>query len=98
MVFFGDGQNMLLSSGIAQNLKINQNFPDIAVFSDGERRVRLTKEVLDQDVIFLKTASITKNIDSLVVETAFMIDALKRSGAKSITGIFPHFPYGRGVH
>mgnify|MGYP001182290310 CR=1 FL=1 len=98
MVFFGDGQNMLLSSGIAQNLKINQNFPDIAVFSDGERRVRLTKEVLDQDVIFLKTASITKNIDSLVVETAFMIDALKRSGAKSITGIFPHFPYGRGDH
>jgi len=98
MVFFGDSENKSLSKGISSHLKTNPIFPDIEVFSDGERRVRLTKKVLGCDVVFLKTASITKNIDSLVVESAFMIDALKRSGAKSITGIFPHFPYGRGDH
>lgn len=98
MVFFGDDQNPSLSEGISSVLKITSISPDVTVFSDGERRVRLMHDVLDQDVVFLKTASKTSNIDSLVVETAFLIDALKRSGSKTITGIMPHFPYGRGDH
>ncbi len=98
MVFFGDDQNKSLSEGIALCLKTSPIYADVAVFSDGERRVRLTKKVLGKDVVFLKTASVTPNIDSQVIETAFLIDALKRSGAKSITGIMPHFPYGRGDH
>ncbi len=98
MMFFGDDQNKSLSEGIASCLKTSPIYADIAVFSDGERRVRLTTKVLGQDVVFLKTSSVTPNIDSQVIETAFLIDALKRSGAKSITGIMPHFPYGRGDH
>ncbi len=98
MVFFGDDQNKSLSEGIAQTHKVNPIYPDIAVFSDGERRVRLTTKVLGCDAVFLKTSSITNNVDSLVVETAFLIDAIRRSGAKSITAIIPHFPYGRGDH
>lgn len=98
MVFFGDSENKSLSKGISSLLKTNLNYPDVTVFSDGERRIRLGKKVLGKDVVFLKTSSITKNIDSQVIETAFLIDALKRSGAKSITGIMPHFPYGRGDH
>ncbi len=98
MIFFGDDQNPSLSKGIASRLSTPIIYPDVVVFSDGERRVRLTKKVLNEDVVFLKTSSITPNIDSQVIETAFLIDALKRSGAKSITGIMPHFPYGRGDH
>ncbi len=98
MIFFGDEQNKSLSEGIASHLKTDPIYPDVVVFSDGERRVALTEKVLSQDVVFLKTASITPNIDSQVIETAFLIDAMKRNGAKSITGIMPHFPYGRGDH
>ncbi len=98
MIFFGDDQNKSLSEGIGKNLAVTPIYAEITVFSDGERRVRLAEKVLDQDVVFLKTASVTPNIDSQVIETAFLIDALKRSGAKSITGIMPHFPYGRGDH
>ncbi len=98
MVFFGDGQNVPLSKGIAATLKTTAIYPEVTVFSDGERRVRLKLEVLNEDVVFLKSASITPNVDSLVVETTFIIDALRRSGAKSVTGIFPHFPYSRGDH
>lgn len=98
MVFFGDGQNMPLSEGIARALSVVPIFPEITVFSDGERRIRLKQSVLNKDVVFLKTVSVTPNVDSLVVESAFIIDALRRSGAKSITGIFPHFPYSRGDH
>ncbi len=98
MIFFGDSENKSLSIGISQHLKTNPIFPEITVFSDGERRVRLMQSVLSKDVVFLKTVSVTPNVDSLVVESAFIIDALKRSGAKSIIGIFPHFPYSRGDH
>lgn len=98
MIFFGDSENKSLSIGISQHLKTNPIFPEITVFSDGERRVRLMQSVLSKDVVFLKTVSVTPNVDSLVVESSFIIDALKRSGAKSITGIFPHFPYSRGDH
>ena len=98
MLFFGDDKNLSLSQGIASYLSTTPIYPDIAVFSDGERRVRLTKNVVGQKVVFLKTSSATSNIDSQVMETAFLIDALKRSGAKTITGVIPHFPYARGDH
>lgn len=98
MVFFGDELNKSLSKGISFHLSTTPIYPDITVFSDGERRVRLGIKVLGKDVVFLKTASVTANIDSQVIETAFLIDALKRSGAKTITGIMPHFPYARGDH
>lgn len=98
MVFFGDQQNTLLTEGLAADLKTSINFPEITVFADGERRVRLTKEVVDQDVIFVKTASETPSLDSYLIETAFLIDSIKRSGAKTVTGIIPYIPYSRADH
>lgn len=98
MVFFGDQQNLFLSNGLAADLKASINFPEITVFTDGERRIRLTEEVVDQDVVFVKTASETPSLDSYLIETAFLIDSIKRSGAKSVTGIIPYIPYSRADH
>jgi ribose-phosphate pyrophosphokinase len=98
MVFFGDEKNQSLSKGLAGQFSTPLFYPDVNVFSDGERRVRLTHPVVEKDVFFLKTASITPNIDSFIIETAFLIDAIKRSGARSITGIIPYLPYGRADH
>lgn len=98
MVLIGDEQNKSLSEGLAAELKLPLHYPDITVFPDGERRIRILQEVADQDVILVKTSSITDNPDSLVVETAFVIDAVKRSGAKSVTGIIPYLPYCRADH
>lgn len=98
MVFFGDDQNKNLSEGLAAVLKTPLFFPDITVFPDGERRVRLNENVVEKDVVFLKTASVTPNVDSFIIETAFLIDAIKRSGADQITGIIPYIPYSRADH
>ncbi len=109
MVLFGDEQNKELSEGLATELKsslfyperserTSLAYPDIVVFPDGERRVRLTEDVVEKDVTFIKTASITPNVDSFIIETAFLIDAIKRSGANSVTGIIPYTPYSRADH
>lgn len=98
MIFYGDDQNKALSEGLAAALKSPLNFPEITVFPDGERRIRLSENVVEKDVIFLKTASVTSNVDSFIVETAFLIDAIKRSGADKVTGVIPYIPYSRADH
>lgn len=98
MILFGDKLNKSLSEGLASEFKTPLFFPDITVFPDGERRVRLNDIVVGQDVTFLKTSSVTSNIDSFIIETAFLIDAIKRSGAEKIIGIIPYIPYSRADH
>lgn len=83
---------------MAASLSTNLLYPDITVFPDGERRVRLNDSVVEQDIIFLKTASVTPNVDSFILETAFLIDSIKRSGSDKITGIIPYLPYSRADH
>lgn len=98
MVFIGDELNKSLSEVLASGFSTPLFYPEITVFPDGERRIRLTTGVVDEEVIFLKTASVTPNVDSFILETLFLIDAIKRSGAKSITGIIPYLPYARADH
>jgi len=98
MIFIGDAQNKSLSVGVAKRLSLPLFYPDIKVFPDGERRVRLVENVVGLDVVFLKTSSITPNVDSLILETSFLIDACKRSGARKVTGIIPYMPYARADH
>lgn len=98
MIFFGDETNKSLSEGLAAELKTPLNYPDIAVFPDGERRIRILEDVVEKDVVFLKTSTSNNNPDSFVIETAFLIDAIKRSGADKITGIIPYLPYCRADH
>ena len=98
MILFGDDQNTSLSEGLAADISTPLKYPEIFVFPDGERRIRITEDVVDQEVVFVKTASVTDNVDSFIIETAFLIDALKRSGAKNVTGIIPYLPYSRADH
>lgn len=96
MIFFGDLSNKSLSESIAKGMSLSVSYPDITVFPDGERRVRVNESVLDQEILFLKTCNST--LDSYVLETAFLIDAFKRSGASKVTGIIPYLPYSRADH
>lgn len=98
MVFIGDELNKSLSIAVAKQINENIIFPEIVVFPDGERRVRILESIHGEDIILLKTSSITHNIDSYLIETAFLVDAIKRNGAKSITAIIPYIPYSRADH
>jgi len=98
MIFFGDKLNPSLTEGLASELNVPINYPEVTVFADGERRIRLTQEVVDEEVVFVKTASETPSLDSYLIETAFLIDSVKRSGAKTVTGVIPYIPYSRADH
>ncbi len=98
MIFFGDETNRSLSEGLSSILATKLQYPEVTVFPDGERRIRLTNEVVEKKVVFLKTGSVTDNVDSLIVETAFLIDSIKRSGASEVVGVIPYLPYCRADH
>lgn len=98
MIFYGDDQNKPLSQGLAAALALPLFYPEVTVFPDGERRIRLNESVVEKDVVFLKTGCVTPNVDSFIIETAFLIDAIKRSGANTVTGIIPYIPYSRADH
>ncbi len=96
MLFIGDLDNPELSEKLAKKLQASLIYPDKHVFPDGEMRVRLLQEVVDQEVVFLK--SHINPVDSAVIETCFLIDALKRNGAGLVTGIIPYLGYMRADH
>src|SRR5579875_2351337 len=62
-------------------------------FPDGERYVRLTKNVKDEKVVVIQ--SIFGDPDSLLFEYALLTDAAWGAGASEIIGVFPYLAYLR---
>ena len=63
------------------------------IFDDGETRLQLPMSVAGKEVIIFQT--ITDHPDESIFETLRMIDAAKNSDVKSITVVFPCYPYAR---
>lgn len=96
MVFIGDFSNKALSEKIASRLKAKVSYPDITIFPDGERRVRILTEVAGQKVAILK--SLCPPVDNNILEFTFLVDAAVRNGADKIYGIVPYLGYSRADH
>ncbi len=96
MLLIGDLLNTQLSDRLGELLHLPVEYPEIYVFADSEKRVRLLQEVVDQDVLILR--SLQAPVDSHLIEYSFLIDAVKRGGAKSVYGITPYFAYQRADH
>lgn len=62
-------------------------------FSDGEISVQITQSVRGQDVYIIQPTCAPTN-DNLM-ELLIMVDALKRSSAKSINAVIPYYGYAR---
>ena len=62
-------------------------------FSDGEMSVQITESVRGQDVYIIQPTCSPTN-DNLM-ELLIMVDALKRSSAKSISAVIPYYGYAR---
>jgi len=73
------------------------NFPlgyaQLEKLPDGEKYVRISADVEGEDVILVN--SFAHNPDEMLIETLFLIETLRDYNAKSITGVFPYFPYSR---
>jgi len=96
MLFFGDPSNKDLSQKTSTMLGADLYYPEVHIFPDFERRIRILENVLGQTCLVLK--SLNPPVDSNIMEFSFTIDALKRSGADKVFGIVPYLGYGRGDH
>ncbi|WDL70468.1 ribose-phosphate pyrophosphokinase [Helicobacter winghamensis] len=81
------------SNNVARVLDIELSKAEVERFSDGEISVRLCESVRGKDVFIIQPTCVPTN-DNLM-ELLIMVDALKRSSAKSIYAIMPYFGYAR---
>jgi ribose-phosphate pyrophosphokinase len=96
MLIFSGSSNKPLAQKIANHLDKKISPVEIFVFPDGEKRIRIKEKVLGQDCVVVQSASIPP--DENYMELFIMIDALKRSGAKSVKAVIPYLGYQRQDH
>ena len=92
MVFTGNA-NPKLAEAVVQHLGIPLGKALVGRFSDGEVQVDIQENVRGKHVIVLQSTCAPTN-DNLM-ELMVMVDALKRSSARSITAAMPYFGYAR---
>jgi ribose-phosphate pyrophosphokinase len=82
-----------LGRQIAKVLGVELGKIQIETFPDGEIGVQIHENVRGRDVFVLQTIAHRPN--SYLLELLIIIDALKRSSARSITAVIPYFGYAR---
>ena len=82
-----------LANEIATDLGIETTPTEIYEFANGEIFVRYEESVRGCDAFLVQ--SMTTPINTWIVETLIMIDALKRGSARRITVVLPFYPYAR---
>ena len=85
--------NKPLSKNIAKFLKTKLINSSIRKFSDGEIYIEINENIRGNSIFILQSVSSPAN-DNLM-ELLLVIDALRRSSAKTITAVIPYFGYAR---
>lgn len=96
MKIFTGSANKELAIKIAKELSLPLSSVEHHVFPDGEQRVMVKEEVLGQHCVVIQSTS--QPVDKHYMELFFLIDALKRSGAASISVVIPYMGYMRQDH
>jgi ribose-phosphate pyrophosphokinase len=96
MKIFSGTSNRQLAEKIAENLNLQLSGLEVFVFPDGEKRIRVLDDVLDKDIVVVQSTSTPA--DHNYMELFFIVDALKRACAKSITAVIPYLGYQRQDH
>lgn len=96
MKVFSGSSNKPLAEKIAKNLNLKLSPVEIFTFPDGERRIRIEENVVNEDVVIVQTTS--PNPNDHFMELFFLVDGAQRSGAKSITAVVPYLGYQRQDH
>ena len=92
MLFSGTA-NEELSKEISKYLEQPLSLAKVTRFSDGEINIRIKESVRGKDVFIIQSTSAPANAN--LMELLIMVDALKRSSAKSITAVVPYYGYAR---
>lgn len=92
MLFSGRGYPQLAQE-VAKELDAELTPQAIYDFANGEIFVRPEESVRGADAFVIQSCGVP--INTWVMETLIMIDALKRASAKRITVVLPFYPYAR---
>jgi ribose-phosphate pyrophosphokinase len=82
-----------LAEAVAKELGISVSPTMIREFANGEIYARPEESVRGSDAFLIQ--SFCHPINTWVMETLIMVDALKRASAKRITVVMPFYPYAR---
>jgi ribose-phosphate pyrophosphokinase len=82
-----------LAEEIAKRLGVSLGKAELGNFANGEISCRLNDSVRGCDVFIIQSHS--GSVNDSIIEQALMIDAAKRSSAKSITAVCPFLGYAR---
>lgn len=96
MKVFSGSSNRPLAEKVAKKLNLELSPLEIHSFPDGEKRIRVEERVVDEDCVVVQSTATPA--DSNYMELFFIVDALKRSGSKSITVVIPYLGYQRQDH
>jgi ribose-phosphate pyrophosphokinase len=92
MLFSGTA-NKELSKEVSKYLDQPLSLAEITRFSDGEINIKVKESVRGKDVFIIQSTSAPANAN--LMELLIMVDALKRSSARSITAVVPYYGYAR---
>lgn len=96
MKIISGSSNQALAKAFAAYLKTSLCNVEMFMFPDGERRIRIIEDIVEQHVIIIQSTSTP--VDEHYMELFFLIDSARRSGASQITVIMPYFGYQRQDH
>jgi len=96
MKIFSGSSNKPLAQNSAKELDVEVSPLEISVFPDGERRIRVVDNVVDEKTVVFQSTSTPP--DQNYMELFFIVDALKRSGASTVTAVIPYLGYERQDH
>ena len=96
MKIFSGSSNKSLAQKTAIELGVEVSALEISVFPDGERRIRVVDSVVDEKTVVFQSTSTPP--DQNYMELFFIVDALKRSGASTVTAVIPYLGYERQDH
>ena len=85
--------NLKLSKDISKNLKLKLINTNIRRFADGEIYIEVNENIRGNSVFVIQSTCNPANDN--IMELLLVIDALKRSSAKTITAVIPYFGYAR---
>lgn len=96
MKVFSGSSNKPLAEKIAKELELDFSPLEIYIFPDGEKRIRVLERVVDEHCVVVQSTSTPA--DQNYMELFFIVDAIRRSGAKSVAAVIPYLGYQRQDH
>ena len=90
---FSGTANPEFAEKVGKYLNVEIGSAVVKKFSDGEISVQITESVRGMDCFIIQPTSAPAN--EHLMELLIMVDALKRSSARSITAVIPYYGYAR---